>query len=142
MRCIWQMDGDKVKGFKCDFSPIEMLSVCSGLRYIVADAERHPKDREIAQHIYNKIMLARYEDEAEDDEYKWPAPPHHAPKGEMETCVTYSAYTLEKLGLIDTEAKKKCHKPQSAYYRCYCDELEEEEYCNGCEFWYAEQKGE
>ena len=63
MKCIWQMDGDKVKGFKCDFSPIDMLTIVSGLKYIEADTERHPKDRERAQMIYNKIMLARYTDE-------------------------------------------------------------------------------
>ena len=65
MRCIWQMDGDKVKGFKCDFSPIDMLMIVSGLNYIVADIERHPKDRERAQGIYNQIMLCRYYDEAD-----------------------------------------------------------------------------
>jgi hypothetical protein len=32
---------------------------------------------------------------------------------------------------------KRCHKSQSLYYRCYCDEREEEEYCNGCEFWHS-----
>lgn len=31
---------------------------------------------------------------------------------------------------------KRCHKPQSSHYRCYCDEREEEEYCNGCKFWH------
>lgn len=65
MRCIWQMDGDKVKGFKCEFSPIDMLMIVSGLKYIVADIERHPKDRERAQGIYNQIMLCRYYDEAD-----------------------------------------------------------------------------
>ena len=29
----------------------------------------------------------------------------------------------------------KCHKPQSLYYRAFCEEKEEESYCNGCEFW-------
>ena len=68
MKCIWQMDGDKVKGFKCEFTPIEMLSVVCGLKYIIDDTERHPKDREHATHIYNKIMLGRYHDEAEQTE--------------------------------------------------------------------------
>ena len=68
MKCIWQMDGDKVKGFKCDFSPVDMLIVVSGLKYITADMERHPKDRERAQMIYNKIMLARYTDEQDKAE--------------------------------------------------------------------------
>lgn len=31
---------------------------------------------------------------------------------------------------------KQCHKPSSLYYRCYCDERKEDEYCNGCRFWY------
>lgn len=65
MRCIWQMDGDKVKGFKCEFSTVEMLTIVSGLKYIVADIDRHPKDRERAQGIYNQIMLCRYYDEAD-----------------------------------------------------------------------------
>ena len=68
MRCIWQMDGDKVKGFKCELSPVDMLIVVSGLKYITADIERHPKDRERAQYIYNKIMLSRYEDEPQGDD--------------------------------------------------------------------------
>lgn len=68
MRCIWQMNGDKVKGFKCEFSPVDMLIVVSGLKYITADIERHPKDRERAQYIYNKIMLGRYEDEPQGDD--------------------------------------------------------------------------
>ena len=34
---------------------------------------------------------------------------------------------------------KQCHKPSSLYYRCYCDERKEEEYCNGCRFWYESQ---
>ena len=59
------MDGDKVKGFKCEFSPIDMLMIVSGLKYIVSDIERHPKDRERAQGIYNQIMLCRYYDEAD-----------------------------------------------------------------------------
>lgn len=65
MKCIWQMDGDDVKGFKCDFTPIDMLIVISGLRYITADTERHAKDRERAKNIYNQIMLGRYSDEAD-----------------------------------------------------------------------------
>lgn len=68
MKCIWQLEGDKVKGFKCEFSPVDMLIVVSGLKYITADIERHPKDRERAQHIYNKIMLSRYEDEPQGDD--------------------------------------------------------------------------
>lgn len=67
MRCIWQMDGDKVKGFNCEFSPIDMLVIVSGLKCIVADIERHPKDRERAQGIYNQIMLCRYCDEREGE---------------------------------------------------------------------------
>ena len=34
---------------------------------------------------------------------------------------------------------KQCHKPSSLYYRCYCDERKEDEYCNGCRFWYESQ---
>ena len=75
MKCIWQMDGDKVKGFKCEFSPVDMLTIVSGLKYIIADMERHPKDRERATMIYNKIMLARYTDEQDKTGYcnecKW-----------------------------------------------------------------------
>lgn len=68
MRCIWQMDGDKVKGFKCEFSPIDMLIILSGLRYITADLDRHPKDRERAQYMYDKIMSSRYEDKLQGDD--------------------------------------------------------------------------
>ena len=38
-----------------------------------------------------------------------------------------------------TENNKECHKPESLYYRCYCDERKEDEYCNGCRFWYESQ---
>lgn len=41
---------------------------------------------------------------------------------------------------INEEDKPKCHKPQSAYYRCFCEEKEEQSYCDGCEFWYAESQ--
>ena len=37
------------------------------------------------------------------------------------------------------ENNKECHKPESLYYRCYCDERKEDEYCNGCKFWYESQ---
>lgn len=31
---------------------------------------------------------------------------------------------------------KECHKPESEYYRAYCEERKEETYCEGCKFWY------
>ena len=36
-------------------------------------------------------------------------------------------------GLID---EKECHKPESQYYRAYCEEWKDEVYCDGCKFWY------
>lgn len=36
----------------------------------------------------------------------------------------------------ELQCGKQCHKPPSLSYRCYCDEREEDEYCNGCKFWY------
>ena len=41
---------------------------------------------------------------------------------------------------MNEKDKPKCHKPQSAYYRCFCEEKEEQSYCDGCEFWYAESQ--
>lgn len=35
---------------------------------------------------------------------------------------------------IDDE--KKCHKPESEYYRAYCEERKEKIYCERCKFWY------
>lgn len=67
MRCIWQMDGDKVKGFKCELSPVDMLVITSGLRYVIADPVRDSKDRKRAQYIYDKIMLDKYENELQMD---------------------------------------------------------------------------
>ena len=32
--------------------------------------------------------------------------------------------------------KKECHKPESQYYRAYCEEWKDEIYCEGCKFWY------
>jgi len=34
-----------------------------------------------------------------------------------------------------------CHKPQTAQYRCFCEEKEEASYCEGCRFWYPELVG-
>ena len=34
------------------------------------------------------------------------------------------------------ENKKECHKPESLYYRAYCEERKDSAYCDGCEFWY------
>ena len=40
----------------------------------------------------------------------------------------------------ESQVTKQCHKPSSLYYRCYCNESKNDEYCNGCEFWYEPQK--
>ena len=34
------------------------------------------------------------------------------------------------------ENSKECHKPQSLYYRAFCEERKDSAYCDGCEFWY------
>lgn len=91
MRCIWQMDGDKVKGFKCEFSPIDMLMIVSGLKYIVADIERHPKDRERAQGIYNQIMLCRYYDEADHKTENCSVFPNNCEPKICDTCRYYNS---------------------------------------------------
>ena len=91
MRCIWQMDGDKVKGFKCDFSPVDMLMIISGLKYIVADIERHPKDRERAQGIYNQIMLCRYYDEADHKTENSSEKPNNCEPKICDTCRYYNS---------------------------------------------------
>ena len=91
MRCIWQMDGDKVKGFKCDFSPVDMLMVISGLKYIVEDIERHPKDRERAQGIYNQIMLCRYYDEADHKTENSSEKPNNCEPKICDTCRYYNS---------------------------------------------------
>ena len=31
---------------------------------------------------------------------------------------------------------KECHKPESLYYRAFCEERKDSAYCDGCEFWY------
>ena len=31
---------------------------------------------------------------------------------------------------------KDCHKPESEYYRAYCEERREKTYCEGCQFWW------
>lgn len=38
------------------------------------------------------------------------------------------------------QTKPRCHKPQSSYYRCFCEKKEEQSYCDGCEFWYADSE--
>ena len=38
------------------------------------------------------------------------------------------------------EDEPRCHKPQSSYYRCFCEEKEEQSYCAGCEFWYTDSE--
>ena len=35
-----------------------------------------------------------------------------------------------------TENNKECHKPESLYYRAFCEERKDSAYCDGCEFWY------
>ena len=34
------------------------------------------------------------------------------------------------------ENNKECHKPQSLYYRAFCEERKDSAYCDGCGFWY------
>ena len=31
---------------------------------------------------------------------------------------------------------KECHKPESLYYRAFCEERKNSAYCDGCEFWH------
>ena len=68
-----------------------------------------------------------------------------------ETCKICHEYANKHDGELSTEYPKgcplieiadtpRCHKPQSSYYRCFCEEREEQSYCDGCEFWYADSE--
>lgn len=42
---------------------------------------------------------------------------------------------IEECHKININIIKQCYKPESLYYRGYCEEKKNDTYCEGCDFW-------
>ena len=71
------------------------------------------------------VTVMLYDDEHEE---------YHTERMTIAECL--DRYTEEGCPWEGAGNDKECHKPESEYYRAYCEERKEETYCEGCKFWY------